>query len=295
MISVLYITARTVDCVAGAATANQYELLAAALRAQALHPDEWELVVVDLLNELPRPELAWLGDRVTFCRPRATPWDALNAFAPAVARNTALLAARGEYVFAVDDRVSFGPEMLAGALGYLRSGQCFAPMWVAPGDNFVESDEVQIDELCGGDTAYPRALAVRLGGHEERFVGCLGLEDWEFSRRMTRNGGRFVRDTHRALRVTCYKQIRHDAPRRSRVDTLRCPYAVDLLVRDQARANRPWTAAELACFTSPLCTFLTKNVTCGPRDKHCGYRRRPTAPVRRIMEEYESHPFSPFE
>ena len=306
MISVVYVTNRPVNCIGTydpalkqfvpAAQPNQYVHLSESLACQTLPPGLWELVVVDKANELPRPELAWCGDRVRYVRHRQTPWG--DVFAPAIPRNDGLREAQGDIVFGLDDAVSFGPELLAAVLRYATAGRWLAPLW-STHDVPRASGPVVAQERCGGILAYPRALAIAQGGHEERFAGTEGLEDWNFSLRMTRAGCRFICDPSPGLRVTT-----HPTGKRHRLGLSRCCYAVDALVTGQPRANQPWTPEELACFSGPVCSFAVGahcKLLGGPSGKNraalrpCHRPERPSAETLAIMTNYESHPFSSFE
>lgn len=284
MLSVVYVTNRPVECVVGPER-NAYRLLADSLQRQTLPPGLWELVVVDKSNELPRPELAWCGERVRYVRHRRTPWG--DAFAPSIPRNDGLRAAQGEVVFGLDDGVSFGLELLAAVYRYANAGQYLAPVWKGPSD-LRTGGSVTRPQQCGGILAYPRALAVELGGHPEAFAATIALEDWSFSSRLVRHGCQFVCDPSPALHV-----ITHRTGATQRPGVARCCYAVQELTDRHPTANQPWGPGELDFAFGPVCGFL-QNGACSITTRPCTERDRPSAAALDIMRTYESQPYSLF-
>jgi len=252
---------------------GQYELLAESLRAQVF--TNYELIIVDRDNDLPRPELAWIGDRVRFLRPHTSPWP-LGTFAPSIARNTALAAARGDIVFGLDDCVSFDSHLLKHVVDYVARGLYLAPTYGAPGDR--QSGPPHPQALCGGIVAYPRARAIELGGWEERFAACCAYEDFEFSERLGRNGVRFISDP--AAHVTLHSHIS-----REKGGNWRCHEAIWHLLQGQARANVPWTPEQLSCFEARRCPLENAGHSGCPTGE-CKLPR-PTPETLALMRDYE--------
>jgi hypothetical protein len=272
VLSVAYVTNRPTHPVVGSPR-SQYEFLSDSLHAQTLQ--SFELVCVIAQGDIPRPELDWLGDRVRYLRPHASPWPA-GTFAPSIARNTALAAAHGDIVFGLDDCVSFGPGLLALVMSYAARGLWLAPTYGPPGSASVGQPQPQA--LCGGIVAYPRALAIELGGWEARYTGCCAYEDWEFSARLGRNGVKFISDPTGHVTL-------HPHGSRHRGGATRCCYLVDHLLKGQAKANVPWTPDQIAMFEAPKCPL--DEGLCKAGGGKCKVPR-PTPEVIDIMRGYES-------
>jgi hypothetical protein len=286
LISVVYITNRPPDCVESGPTTNQYQLLSDALRRQTLPAERWEVVVVAAQGDVPRPELAWCETRVRYVRPRATPWG--SAFNPASPRNDGLAAARGEVIFGLDDRVTFGPRLLEGVAQYAAQGMFLAPVWKTPRQLRTGGQVVPV-ELCGGDLAYPREVAISVGGHPEEFAGTLAFEDWSFSKRMSKAGCEFVCDPNPELHITAYKGSHTQRP-----GMVRCCYAVRELSDAHAHSNQPWTPEEIEhAFAGPTCGF-DRGGCCTITRRACAQQNRPSAETVAIMRTYESAPWRTF-
>ena len=284
MISIVYLTCRGPWPLASEKmrALGQYDSLSDSLRQQTF--TDYELIVVDRCNVLPRPELYWLGNRVRYCRPRETPWDALWAKAISTARNTGLCEAKGETVLGLDDCVSFGPHFLALVASHAQAGCYLAPTLTEeildPKTGAFKEwhTHPQWPDSAGGILAYPRQLALDLRGHEERFTGCHSLEDWEFSKRLTRNGMRLVHDDSEKITLYAHSfRIAHQQ---------RCAWEVYGLLRGQPFANSKWTKGELAHFEAPVCGFLNVN-HCEVADTGCQHKPRPTEAALNVMREYE--------
>jgi hypothetical protein len=301
VLSVVYITCRPPLCVGNFVSAahnlvwvpepepNHYRLLAASLAAQTF--TDYELIVVDESNDLPRPELAVLGDHVRYLRPRVTPWRALGAFAASVARNTGVLAACGDVIVGLDDCVSFGPDLLEQVAIRAERGS-YLVLHLRPSEE-GPNPEPPFDvprARAGGLLAYPREVALAIRVHEEKFTGVEALEDWEFSERLVRSGVRLVSS---AGRVTLHGHARTDrAPQR-------CCHAVRELVAGQACANQPWTPEQIDVFRYrcpfqtgverrankefPLCAITANG--------RCDHPERPSGAALAIMQTYESSPW----
>jgi hypothetical protein len=283
MISLVYITCRgpwpfTSEKMRGL---GQYDTLSDSLRAQTF--TDFELVVVDFWNTIPRPELNWLGDRVKFVRPRETPWDTLWAKNISVARNAGLKEARGETVLGLDDCISFGPRFLRLVADHVSRGEYLAPTLMQETGN-AENPWTRLHQwpdAAGGLLAYPRQLALDLGGHEERFTGCHSLEDWEFCQRMVRNGMRLVHDD--SEHIDLYKHGFKNPTQ------FRCAWEVYGLVRGQQLANRKWTRAQYDHFADPVCGFLHDgHCAVKTSGQGCSCKPRPTAAALDIMLRYET-------
>lgn len=271
---------------------NHYSLLAASLSVQTF--TDYELIVVDESNELPRPELAGLGDRVRYVRPRVTPWRALGAFAASVARNTGLLAATGDVIAGLDDCVSFRPDLLAQVATRAERG-VYPVLAIHPSDRPPNPPPFDVPQSrAGGLLAYPRDVALQVGGWETRFTGCKALEDHEFSERLVRNGVRLVFNPEVEVVLHGHARAGHQIQR--------CCHAVRALVAGQARANAPWNAEQLQAFGDrcpfqsglerraslefPLCAITSNG--------RCDHPERPSSSARTIMHTYESAPFAPW-
>ena len=300
MLSVVYVTNRGPFPLVGEAPLGQFWLLSESLKAQT-HQD-YELVVVDRDNEH-QPVLSGLGRAVTYARPRETPWTRRGAFCAASARNAGLALARGDLVLGLDDCTSFGPDLLERAAASYARGTYLAPTCMTPqGTAVCLPDGLR----RGGVLCYPRAFAVQLGGHEERFDGTVALEDWEFSDRLSRRGVEWDDDPE--AKVVLHQHGGRPGTSAAEEGPLgyhRCPYAVLGLTLGQPRANVPWTPEQLDVFAAPRCPLLDERENCKAQralspNLHpsarfpCNHGTRPDAETLAIMRGYESGPFSPF-
>ena len=274
MISVVYITNRGLSPFTSPAMAgrSQFEVLAQSLDAQTYR--DFELVIVSSIGgqvgKFDGPP------STTLRRPRWTPWSETWAKSIATARNTGLRVAQGDTIMGLDDCVSFGPGLLAQVADYAARGLYLAPACMREDGTVLPS---YAPGRAGGIVAYPRQLARDLGGHEERFNGCVSLEDWEFAERLHRNGVVFAHDD--SARVTL-----HDHPP-GIASYHRCGIAVYGLVRGQSVANRLWSEKELDTFALPVCSFLVDGV-CSVVQTPCQAPRRPSAEAVNIMRTHES-------
>ena len=225
-----------------------YDLLARSLTEQTLPRGDFEVVVVDKFNQLPRRELTSIaGLRARFLRPRPTPWTERGFFAAAAARNTGLIHARGDVVLALDDGWELGPRTLERVAQHAAAGRFVVPQ-LRDRDGGVQRFRApgMSDDLPGGILAFPLAAAVGINGVCERYDGCAGYEDVDFARRLSAVGVEWARDDPDAHVVG----HRH-APRGAQP---RCGLLVWLLnearrARGGARALlgcEPWSADELA-------------------------------------------------
>lgn len=258
---------------------SQYDLLSDSLRAQR-HSD-FELICVVRDFQGPRHELRWLGDRVRFVPPKASPWDDLHAFNPSAARNTGLYLARGEVVFFLDDCTTFGPNLLGQIAARAMVGESLVPVYVRPDGSLWHWHDAT---HCGGIVSVPRQVCIDAGGWEERFAGTVSQEDWEFSQRMSRNGVVFFQSDEATVKLE-----RHEP--RSGQNYHRCPHAVKKLVEGQTRANGKWTLEQLRVFTAPTCPFANRTesaIYCLARSKGgCAYDKRPSRQAIEIMQRWE--------
>ena len=295
MISVVYVSNRGAYSMINSPwkEMSQYTLLEQSLTAQTFK--DFELVVVDAQNPLPRPELELLEQQVTYLRPRETPWSKMGAFAPSSARNTGIAAAQGDLVFGLDDCSSFAPDLLQHAATSWQSGKCLVPRCV--GDNGMNLC-VHKGTRRGGVLFFPRKLAVDAGMYEERFDGSPALEDWEFSERLARLGAVW-HDTDDTVVLHAH---RPHSGKPSTVDGAagyhKCPYCVFHLVTGQDRANRPWTREQLAAFEADQCPLM-QHENCiaqtvvyqrAPTKQvyGCAWTVRPSAEDLHIMQTHES-------
>lgn len=294
-VSIVYVTNRGVTPLVSEPARSQYDLLASCLRAQT--SADFEVVVVDQGNPLPRPELEWLGGRACYVRPPDTPWRKLGAFCAASARNAGLRAARGGIVFGLDDCTSFPPTLIERVAAAFAQGWCLVPQYRHPNGALWAQNHGAARR--GGILAYPREFALKLGGYEERFDGGLALEDWEFSERLAAAGVRWLDAPD--LAVTIHPHVARSAAHASKAPLgyQRCELAVYGLLHGQARANRPWTQEELLAF-GPTCRFLDHDKQCkvmatliNTPSRHPGAKNpccrpeRPTAAALGIMSTYE--------
>ena len=303
MLTLIYTTTRGLHCLTDgpAAAMSQYDLLAQALLEQTYH--DFEVIVVDEVNPLPRSELAWfLGDRVRFMRPRPTPWRQQYAFAPASARNTGLTWARGRVIVALDDCYSFGPYFLERIAALTDRDQypviAHRPLGGTAETYVVEAPrELPSAQRHGGLITYPIAAAEVINGWDERFDGVRAREDWDHFDRLRAVGVHFVTDP--AIYVTTHPH--RPCERRA----LRCiPLAWHLaqtrLAAGEVRGNAPWSDAELAAWTHcPHASPATDNpgMMCavnpdGPNCVVYGGTGEPCGPAaRELIETYERTPW----
>lgn len=318
-ITVLMITSRGLHAWHDAPLGT-YDLLAAALRAQTRR-DGWELVVVDKHNPLPRPELRWLGDRVRFLRPRPTPWTERGWFAAAAARNSGLAHARGRTVLALDDGWEPSPRLLEAVADRAARGEHVVPQLRGLGDGRPQRFRAPglADDLPAGILAFPLDVAVRVNGFCERYDGCSGYEDVDFSRRMTLAGVRWWREDPDAYVVGHKHEPRLAQPR--------CGLLHWLLAEERRAAGgprallgcEPWSAAELAALATcgrqldrPVChRTVREHPGVGRYGGQCDYDeeldfgtdesararavrvafRRPSDFVQHVQRTYESRPW----
>jgi len=117
----------------------------------------------------------------------------------------------------------------------------------------------------GGIVASPLDKAIAINGYDEKYDGCSCYEDIDLTARLERAGVRWVRDD--AVVATAHAH----GPR---LGQPRCALLVWMLAEarrqsggpDALLANIPWTAAELAAFTTcgreltpPRCWRTTRN------------------------------------
>lgn len=273
---------------------SQYAILSQSLEAQTF--TDFEVVVVDAFNTLPRKELAWLGERVKYVRPRDTPWRRMRAFAPSSARNSGLAEAEGDLIFGLDDCTSFPANLLQLAATSWLKGRCVVPRCVRDDGSLVYLPQAQ---RRGGVLFYPRAQAIAIGGHEERFDGTPCLEDWAFSEKLAAKGVKWNDDP--AAQVILHRHTPHEGKPASVAGSSgyhRCPWAVYRVVVDQPVGNRPWTAEQLNVFAAKVCPYLTEH---GCRAQHdlyqgganpahfaCSWPERPSVEALSIMRTHES-------
>ena len=296
-----------------------YDLLADSLRAQTLPRDDFEVVIVDKFNPPPRRELGFLGDRVRFYRPRPTPWTERGFFAAAAARNTGLIHARGDVVLALDDGWELGPRTLERVAHHAAAGRYVVPQLRDRGGGVQRFRAPGMsDDLPGGILAFPLAAAVGINGVCERYDGCAGYEDVDFSRRLSAVGVEWARDDPDAHVVGHQHEPRLAQPR--------CGLLVWLLNEARRAAGgarallgcEPWSADELAALEGcgreldpPRCARTVKHdPRVGEYGGQCDYDedlafeqeseptraarvglRRPSALVKLVQRTYEARPW----
>lgn len=275
MISLVYITNRGLYPLTGERFRHlgQYDLLADSLREQTYQ--DFELMVVDEHNTLPRPELGFLRDRVTFLRPPVTPWSVLRAFSPNTARNVGLKAARAELVLSLDDCVSFGPYLLEAIVSRALGGGYMVPQCVTEDHRALP---LHYDK-AGGIVAYSRSLALDCGGWEEKYAGCHSVEDWGSTSRWVKAGLHLVHEPR--ARVTLHQHADRSA------DYLRCGWCVWGLTDKHAKANLKWSKGEMAFWSAPECGFLVDG-KCVVSQQPCLCPMRPSHDVLDLMRSYEA-------
>lgn len=279
-VTVLYVTNRAPHSILTDPKCSHYDLLSSCLWHQT-HTD-FDLVVVDGQNQLPRHELAWMEDRVTYCRPRVTPWTERGAFCAASARNAGLVWARGDVVLGMDDCTWFGDRLLEQVSTYAEQNLYLVPRYANEGRQPPKMPPNPL-KRAGGILAYPRKVAIAAGGYEERMDACMALEDWEFSERLIRHGVTFVHDPECV--VTLMNHLPHDAKQP------RCCYEMRGLLGEQMVANRPWTFDQLTALSSPICTFADGTKCRISVGNICLHKTRPDAEALDIMHTYESRPW----
>jgi glycosyltransferase involved in cell wall biosynthesis len=233
---------------------STYDLLAQSLLDQTYlqHGGDLEVIVVDRTNPLPRRELThFLGDRVRFFRPRETPWMRLGLFAAASARNTGLVHAGGMHdpcdvtVVALDDCYSMSPRFLERVAAHASEGRYVVPILPNSLDaeqRFGAPWRRDTGHHPGGIVAYPLDKAIEINGYDEKYDGASSYEDIDFTARLELAGVQWVRDE--AVSATLH------APHGDRVGQPRCSLLIWMLAETRRAAGVPWTAAELAAFTS---------------------------------------------
>lgn len=282
-LSVVYITNRSVHPLTDTPKLSQYQLLADSLKRQIF--TDWELIVVDANNDIPRPELKQFGGRVRYYRPRKTPWS--SAFAPSIARNAGLSVARSPIILGLDDCISFDEHLFKLVAQYGSHGWYLVPVPLVGRSDIPPGDHIDDKVRGGGIISYPRKVALDLGGHEERFAGTSALEDFEFSERLHANGVRF--GSMRDAKVRLHPHMSH------RDDVCRCRHAVYGLLSGQEHANVPWTPEQLEVFSAPVCPFRrpgpTQHLCAANGMAACEKEPRPSAEALEFMRTYESRPY----
>jgi hypothetical protein len=309
-----------------------YDLLAQSLLAQTYLRDggAFEAIIVDKHNPIPRRELThFLGDRVRFVRPRPTPWQELELFAPASARNTGLIYAgqgrdpRDVTVVALDDCYTMSPRFLEQVAAHAAADRYVVPRLVGGLDReqrFGAPWHFDTGHHPGGIVAYPLDRALAINGYDERYDGCGAYEDIDFTARLELAGVTWVRDD--AVVATLH------APHAQRPAQPKCGLLVWLLNRARRQAgsdgallgNQPWTSDELCAFETcgraaqpPCCRYtLQHDPRVGTYGGQCdygdnlngdetdepaaaravrlGYQTEPPA-VRRVRTTYETQPW----
>jgi hypothetical protein len=293
MISIIYPTARGLFPMKGAL--GQYDLLAQCLAEQSFA--DYEVVVVDATNTLPRPEIEFAVRKssggVRFLRPRPTPWTRMGAFAPNAARNTALCYARGNTIVAVDDCFVFKPHFLARIAELAERGDYAVPL-LSQADNSVAYPErptgpFPANAYAGGIIAYPLAAAVAVNGMDERLDGG-SCGDIDFFARlrlhMTATGaGRFVSDP--GVAVVGYghsgRTLAH--PRCERLGW----FLAQRRWERSLRANEPWSTAELETWVT--CGREQTPRVCSLSGAPCDYDKSEPEAVAMVRTGYECQPW----
>lgn len=297
MLTLLYITSRGTHPLRALAL-GQYDLLAQSLAAQVDADGkpftDYEVVIVDRDNPLPRREVAHAVRHtvggVRCVRPRATPWTRQGAFAPNAARNTGLVYARGDVIVGLDDCFELSPRYLWRTAQLARAGLYPAAV-LRQVDASVDYGPQPLgaigpDEVVGGLCAYPRAVAYDLNGWDERYDGASG-GDVDFTLRLRLMHVMMVRHAEVAV-------VGHDHGARTAAHP-RCLHVVGALAAarraaGRLRANEPWSAAELVAFDPRVCGRVDR--VCLYTGFDCKYADpNESTTARQNRVEYETRPW----
>ena len=187
-------------------TYNKAALLArtlAALEAQELPGQQWEIVVVDDGSQDGTAQLLAEGAAVADSRLR--PVSPGRNCGRAVARDLGLQAARGTYVLFLDDDIVVPPGLLAAHLELLGGradtgtiGYAVTEAALVDGPHFYYLDSRAVAKLAPGpapsryfvtqNAAVPRAALIAAGGFDKDFAGY-GFEDMDVGFRLEDRAG----------------------------------------------------------------------------------------------------------
>lgn len=259
MLSVVYITHRGLYPITdGPGKAlGQYGVLAQSLLEQRY--GDFELLVVDQENELPRHELATLKQPVRYLRPRVTPWLDRNTFCANSARNTALVHARGSTVVTIDDCFSLPPQYLEAIAKLAAAGTYTAAHIVDPSWPERPNGSIPADQYGGGILSYPLEAAIEVNGMDERFDGAYSGGDIDFFQRLRLVGVDFVR--HPDVYVTGYPHGRRNCTY-YRCHHLAWEMAQERHRRGDLEGNVAWSEPERqvweTCGRPGVCAILSR-------------------------------------
>ena len=290
MLTCIYITARGMFPMQGkSAHLSQYDLLSQCLSEQTY--TDAEILVVDKMNAIPRPEVEHACKRfsggVRFLRPRMTPWTRMGAFAPNAARNTALAYARGETIVAVDDCYSFKRHYFERIAELARQGQ-YTVSKLSQADNSVAYPErlagpFPANQYGGGILSYALKDAIAVNGWDERFDGGSG-GDIDFFDRLRRHGVEFITDdgvavvghghgTRTLSHPRCWR-LNWNLAQKRRGSTL--------------RGNEPWTPDEMQTWTT--CGRQELPRVCSVSGGACDYDGPEPLAITMLRRDYEQRP-----
>jgi len=293
MISLIFVTARGLFPMKG--SLGLYDLLAQCLAEQTF--TDYELIVCDKENALPRPEIEHAVRKSTggvrFLRPRTTPWTRMGAFAPNAARNTALCWARGEVVTAIDDCFAISPRYLERTVELAARGQ-YAVAMLSQIDTSV-AYPVRPEGLfpatayAGGILAYPLAAAIAVNGMDERLDGGSGGDIDFFARlrlHLEQTGtGSFVSDPGVAVVGHSHGGRTLSHPRCWRIGW---KLAQERWARS-LRGNEPWTEAELRAWAT--CGREQLPRVCTVSGLACDYDGPEPGNISQVREKFETRPW----
>lgn len=120
---------------------------------------------------------------ITVLPPRKNIWTDHRKVAICAARNTAIVAAKGELIVNLDDACELPSIYLDVFAHGWKYGVCAAATWPKRGD-WRRPQLVDRPGVVYGFSSYPREAALALNGYDEAFDGAQGLEDADWSTRL---------------------------------------------------------------------------------------------------------------
>jgi len=193
--------------------------VAADLEAQTFR--DFELVVVDglCLHRDAHPQTPF---RAQFLPPHQSFWVQHRKVAISAYRNTGIAAAKGELIVNLDDCCELPPNYLELFWrAWHTYGVCLAATWPGQGDSRPRGlvQPHLVTTSCGkqelrpapgvyGFGSYPREAALRLNGYDEAYDGSQGLEDCDWSTRLTGAGVPMALEAFDGFKI--HAQSRHD-------------------------------------------------------------------------------------
>lgn len=205
---------------------------------------------------------------------RESPWVRDKRVAICAYRNTGLRYARGQLVVNLDDCCELPPTFLESYATAWKRGFGGSVVWPDSPDSNDRRLEAPhyTPRIVGppqppvyGFSAYPLDLAVDLNGYDESFDGGQGLEDADWSARLSLVGLQFVLFYARGF--TIHEQSGHDpravSPDRAIVKCCNPAWHMARVRRCVTRANTAdlWSRGALEALVGP-CWLLRQDGTC---------------------------------